>query len=602
MYKKKVVSMVLALAMLAGVFTACGAKEEQEKVDKSSDAVKEESTAAGESEKESSSEEAEGGIPEWLNPGEVGLVDEGEEKTLKIYINMSNLSTAEPEDYWQYDFIQEHMNVKLEVTALRGNRNEMVSLAFASGELPDIFLGCGFSAAELTKYGEIEGQILDMAPYLNEENMPNLSWILNQDKYKDYRNVITNGKGNVWSTGFARDTQEVGTPTGSYFINYDWLEECGLEVPESLDEFYEAMVAFKEKYPESYPVGGSAAFSPDKYFLNALGYIAGSGDYMLPAKRDGEFVIPVADREVFGEYIKFMNKLYSEELIHPDYYTMDKNTTQAVLKEGKNGFFPEIVFHYLTAEECFSWWSAKPLTSEYNEEALWAGRFGHQSTGHAVITTACEEPELAAAFIDSFYDFDMYELLFQGPVTNYHEEYLCDIKGRTDVYDANGVLTSQVYNDVESGDFPDSNTYLANTIRMIPAAQIGTNIWSGDSIVPYVDGWAGYSNVSFEEAWAKKEEFVTGNWAWDWLIYSQHIQLQQNMTYDIYPQYIYMSPEQTEKLGELQTALNTFVSNEIAKFVTGVRSLDELDTFFDELENYGIEEYVELYRSVLVAE
>ena len=46
-------------------------------------------------------------------------------------------------------------------------------LAFASNKLPDIFVGSGDSTAELVQYGDLEGQLIDLAPDVNEESMPN---------------------------------------------------------------------------------------------------------------------------------------------------------------------------------------------------------------------------------------------------------------------------------------------------------------------------------------------------------------------------------------------------------------------------------------------
>ena len=65
-----------------------------------------------------------------------------------------------------------------------------------------------------------------------------------------------------------------------------------------------------------------------------MGYLGANAYGSNICLRNGQVVLPIADREVFGEYLKIMNQLYEEELIHPDFFTMDQSTTSAFLAEG----------------------------------------------------------------------------------------------------------------------------------------------------------------------------------------------------------------------------------------------------------------------------
>ena len=117
-------------------------------------------------------------------------------------------------------------------------------------------------------------------------------------------------------------------------------------------------------------------------------------------------VLPAADREAYGAYLTFMKKLYEEELIHPDFFTMDINTAEATFKEGRFGTWDSMVSLY--TNDVSPWWGAIPLTSEYNNTAQWPVRANASSCGQGVVTSACEEPELACAFLDWFYTYHNY--------------------------------------------------------------------------------------------------------------------------------------------------------------------------------------------------
>ena len=355
----------------------------------------------------------------WLNvSGDIAglpLVEEGTEKTLSMYVKMRS-GSGEPEDTWFYQFIEEAMNINLEITKYTDeNKDEILSLAFASNELPDLIINGDFTTGDLLKYGANEGQLLDMAPYLNETYMPNLTAIYELDP--SLKSSIVDTEGRIWSFGF------VTAPNGNQnvarvFLNYDWLEECNVKIPETLDEFTEAMRAFKAMDSNNIPVGGSyASENPMLYILNAFGYLTNDATGLSVTLRNGEVVLPVADKAAYGEFLKYMNMLYEEELIHPDFFTMDTTTTQAVMTEGRNGFYSQAPFVYL--DSFAEWWGALPLTSEYNDTAQWPVSEKATSIGQVVVTNACEEPELAAAFIDFFYNTVFLKHFYEKFFTSY---------------------------------------------------------------------------------------------------------------------------------------------------------------------------------------
>ena len=61
---------------------------------------------------------------------------------------------------------------------------------------------------------------------------------------------------------------------------------------------------------------------------------------------------------------------------------------------------------------------------------------------------------------------------------------------------------------------------------------------------------------------------------------------------------VYYDEETTLAIDELHTILDPYIESEVAKFITGEISIeDEYDNFVATLEEYGVQEYVELYNS-----
>ena len=183
--RKRLTALTLAACMAVSLI-ACGQQKNTESGSQTADAASTAAaseTPAGEmpAGTDTASDTA-AGVPDWMNTdGDLPIVKEGTEKTLTLYVEQTS-EYGKPEDSWFYKFIEEEMNIKLDVTTYTGdNKSEFLSLAFASNELPDIIIGANFSTSELLNYGEVEGQLLDLAPYINETYMPNLYGIYQEN-------------------------------------------------------------------------------------------------------------------------------------------------------------------------------------------------------------------------------------------------------------------------------------------------------------------------------------------------------------------------------------------------------------------------------------
>ncbi|MFR6473371.1 MAG: extracellular solute-binding protein, partial [Turicibacter sanguinis] len=116
------------------------------------------------------------------------------------------------------------------------------NLMLASEDLPDAFWNSGFSDYDLIKYGA-EGLIIPLNDLI-EEYMPNL-WA-EMEKDPTIKSKLTAPDGNIYSLP---TIEEMGLSRSPFFtsINTQWLENLGLEMPTTPEEFKEVLIAFRDQ-------------------------------------------------------------------------------------------------------------------------------------------------------------------------------------------------------------------------------------------------------------------------------------------------------------------------------------------------------------------
>ena len=529
----------------------------------------------------------------WLNTsGSMPIVAEGTEKTLSMYV-WRQTNTGDLEDTWMYKYVTEVMNINIEATKFDDtNKKEFISMALASGEIPDMITGYAFTTADLVRYGQVEGLFLDLAPYINETYMPNLTALL--EEHPELRSAWTDSEGHVYSLGVYNSQLVKGQ---RYFMNYKWMEEAGQEAPTTLDEFLEVARAMKEKYPDRYPIGGSwTRHSPLEYFLNAFGYVT-TGNYNNGLKiglRNGEPVIPVADSEAYGEFLKFMRICYEEELMHPDFFTMDKATTESLTSSNTWGLYAQSPQFYVDTWR--EWWGAMPLTSAYNDTpAVAAGE--EAVAGGVVVSAKCENPELAAAFIDWFFTNRNYTMATAGPHAEEDAEYLFGFDGW--VVDETSGAISQLYKDKVGAENYNETEYLNSIMFVQHQNGIGVQGWDETSIQPY--GFSYLDDLKLDDPQIRydEEKLPTDTHFLNAAMYATR---SPYVTTEIYPDSVYMSAEDAEQVSILWVAVKEYATQETAKFITGARELSdsELEKYFAEIDNIGAGELLDLYKAYYV--
>ena len=506
----------------------------------------------------------------------------------KVEMSMAILKGSvdvDPDDIWFWPWIEGLSNVHWDINAIDGSVwSDKKTVMLASGDYPDVFWGPSFTTTEIMTYGQ-EGYFIPLNDLI-AEYAPNLSALLEQ--YPEVRAQITCPDGNIYSFPYFSITDYSNQRA---WINTTWLENLGLEMPTTLDEFYDVLVAFKEQDAngngdpnDEIPWGGSAGnkLYGRHYVLAGLGFITGDSDLNVAVKNGEACYMPL--HEDYRKYLEFANKCWEAGLMEPDIFTQTfqqfnaKNTGGEYITVGylgANGPL-EVVGYEESAWSQFE--HVIPLTSEVNDTPMWPKQ-DVAGVGTMMITDVCKTPEIAVAWMDKLYDPNVAVLLHNGPI--YGTET-----------DPDGIGWKPETGTTEPVGLTEANPdnlgwwdYLC--VYMVPRNR-GT-MW----FVTLDDFYALDHQTMFEynrvltgeEGYWR--ESLTKNAA-EYYAYG-------------YPKVVFYSEEDAQTIKELLTPLDDYVSMMEAKFITGAESFDNYDKFIEEMKKLGADKIDEIYRTTYAA-
>ena len=270
--KKKILSLFLVGALALGMLAGCGSEEQQSEQNNDSSEEKQQSGT------EVSDVDSE--YPEYLNLDSAFPIIKDEYKgTIKLKVAIVQKEYGgEWDDLWISQYFRDKYNIEFEVESIMESAlDDKKSLMFNSGELPDIMINMALTTNEIYQYGQEEGLLLACDEYINETLTPSIAKYFEND---EIRNACTTPDSHVYT--LPRVTSEKYAAVNAYrmSINTAWLEELGLEMPRTLDEFTETLYTIKESdisgvgSENLYPLGGGIGnYSPVPYLLNAFGYV-----------------------------------------------------------------------------------------------------------------------------------------------------------------------------------------------------------------------------------------------------------------------------------------------------------------------------------------
>lgn len=523
--------------------------------------------------------------PDYLNlESQRPIVKDGEKKTIHVLAQTPSNSHDDINEHWFVKFLEEKMNVDLEIEELSGEAlGERKSLMFASDDLPDMLFNVGLQASDIMRYGVDGEQLLPMSDYVNETLTPNIVAALEgQDEAVA---AATAPDGKMYTIPkFDPSYPGYGNTIGMQrcFLDMEYMEKAGIEKsPETLDEFIDMLRAFKQLDPsemgvdEIYPFVATGGRERE-CIRNAFGWIG--GDAVTPCWDEQEKDVTVACNDAkYADFLKVMNTLYTEGLLHPDFLTMDIMTARALYSEGKVPVVADSAPYVSRPDHFENYIALTPLSSEWCDEGVVGQSNEYSIYGwHDVYISAdTEYPELCMRLLDYLYSPEGSVYASEGCPEG-SEDSLGMIEGFT--FDENGSIK---YLDVESG---KAESLVAYSDGMISMGITGR--------MPRI--LAQQEMCGLEPAYPELEELNLKNGDENYRY--QLYKAQQGHMVTTLPS-AYMDEETSARYSDLITVIGNYVNEESAKFIVGQRPLEETGQFFEELQALGIEEYEEIVRN-----
>lgn len=345
-----------------------------------------------------------------------GSAEDGQRKTLTIGVNTrSNVESYDDNELTLW--LEEVSGYDLEFVFFSATASEwrtQLTTMIAGGEkLPDIMFGQGFNDAERNTYGQ-DGYFIDLMQFFGDEELMSTKYPWYEEKIErlfgegHLDKVLAKGQDASGALyGFPGiGYSESDLPQNMVYINTNWLDKLGLEIPTTYEEFVTVLRAFKEQDPngngkqdELPAVGATFATSCDlpSWIINNWEFV---NDAFLFNVTDGKLWLPYGT-DNYRKGVQALNDLVKEGLLSTQTWTIADTSEQTALWTPASGTALCGVFsaHMLlrTTPESPIMYEYQPLPP-FNYAPLKASG----SSYYVYITEDCEDPAGAFDFIMNF--------------------------------------------------------------------------------------------------------------------------------------------------------------------------------------------------------
>lgn len=329
-----------------------------------------------------------------------------EEVTFSIFFSQPDFFNAfleDPADNPCFQELAKRTNVSLDfmVVSQEAQADRFQVLA-ASGGLPDLVMnGSSMYAGGGAKAVEDE-VFVNLADY--EEFMPNYFHYVNLDK--EWKALLSTDQGAVVDAVYAINSP-AGLGGSGLLIRGDWLDELNLDMPQSYDEYYDVLTAFKNEKGCSAPLQINAGLS-NQLWAMGFGTNGALGDHDNNYDWFGSIddtVVFWPATENFREYLETMQKWYVEGLVDSDWIsrTGGPSADKTLIGNGDTGLWFSTLSDIASFDELDPNANIVPAPTP-GRDANYTGFMMPAAMARdrtcLSVSTNCENVELAAQYID----------------------------------------------------------------------------------------------------------------------------------------------------------------------------------------------------------
>lgn len=462
-------------------------------------------------------------------------------------------------DAKDFQILKERSGVNFVFQHPSGTASEQLNIILASKEYPDlIFADWSKNGPKVLK----DGVAIRLNEYI-DKYAPNFKKVLEENP--DIRKQITTASGDIIMFPKLCDDYKFLCYDG-YFIRKDWLDKIGKDVPTTIPEWYEVLKAFKENDMNGNgDPNDETPFASFSYMYTSQVFSSAWGTKMDYYKHPetGKMTHGVLEPE-FKEYVTEMNKWYSEGLIDPNYLTtagkeldsmMLNNQLGALLCDNNNSI-PK--YQQLSEDIDLVAVPFPKLTADSKAYQPADATIRLSRGDGAIITSSCENVVEAVRACDYLYSEEGSDLFNWG-------------------------VEGESYTVNEDGTKQFTDKILNNPDGKVPH----------EAICEYMTNTGFVGMIQYEAAHALESNYAdkvkaTREQSIQYSLDSDKSMLTWNLPFTV---------EESEELSNINADLSTYIKETVNKFIMGLDSLDNYDSFVETAKSMGLERTVEIYQA-----
>lgn len=578
---KKLLAMVVLIGMLASLAAGCSSTSSDSGASAGSDASSGSSTSA-----ESSAAGETQDLSDVINETGLPIVKEGAQlETMTMYWVAEPYALSEPEDVHWIKQNEEETGVKFEwIKTPQEGAVEKINLLLASGDLPDVFWN-GITQQTIVQY--MGQDIFLPTEDLVANYMPNLQKVYEQRP--DYQSLTYAPDGHSYGFPYIEELYGLVLSPGPMIIYKPWLDQLGLEVPTTLDEFTEVLRAFKaagdlngngeaDEVPYAMSLTSKETFGSHDTFHVFTGCF-GQADSARRAQddhltiQDGK-VVYTAINDAYRDTCNYFHQLNEEGLIDPDSYSPAPNQASALYMNklqqdvpivGVCGVWtrndaipnPEIRDNYVALPR---------LTGPKGKSGYILNYSEMQSPCNTTITTKCKYPEIVARWADVSFE-PIHSITQNWGTIPYIHVMTEDGKLDRDVDESGAVILKdglQTYQEMRQFDTP-------------------------------IKGSLAILSEYYDEYYSERYN-ATSNTR-NVSIPDQNINGKQELLqeYEAIPQF-YLTAEEQQRVSQIQPQLENIIDSYQMRWILDGGADEEWETYKSDLAAAGLDEFVSIFQ------
>lgn len=470
--------------------------------------------------------------------------------------------------------IEEKMGIKLECTDYMSDAwQSQLTLMLASDTLPDLLLSAGVSRSDANVWGS-QGYFADILQYA--DLMPNFTDML--AKKPSVAAYETAEDGAIYGLTRFKDS-DLACVNDQCWINTRWLENVGKSMPQTMDELYDVLKAFKEQ--DANGNGDPTDEIPLSYNTNCgqrmlwvlragFGIYSSATDYLLQADEQGNVYL-AESTEAYKDYLKFLHKLYQEQLLDNTCFIQTDEEYNQKLATDKVGLFAHwsdslsAPLKSTDPADLKDWEFFVGTTSQYTDEIIFPLYTTVVSGAHTLINAKTKYAEAICRMLDYQYCDEgalFYKYGEEGKTFQFVEDEfgnkIASLKG---FYDENAMNeTAYLYSIQIPNGFAD---YQLNFAKQIISRASDSQL---EDIINNGQDGSYITNAKVQQS------------------------LNRIKSQEVFPLLV-QTKEEMEAMSTRQSDITTFISTWRSNFVTGVTDIDAgWDEFISTMDRMGLKD------------